>query len=880
MPRDNAHPILLIAGDYDVIQQVQQALPSSRFLLQSAYNHREAFYAVLHGQFDALLVDAAMIDRHSGERTIDSLVQKGIQTPMVALAADEEDAAIASRLADTIVTSLEQKSILNSVMEALELSPADATIAIAPKEGAADEILSRRMDEIRTLFSLSKSLTEVLDLNEVLNRVVEAARHLTNAEEGMLLMPDETDAQQLYLRAKVGIDVETARNFRVKLRDTLAGEVFANGQPVFIGASGPQKVKTEYLVNSLLYVPILSKGKPIGVLGVTNRTKKDLFDIHQQQLLVNLASFAAIAIENAHIHQESLDHARELQTLVAASQVMNASLSMEEIVPTITQQLANVIDVGYTEIFKWDRDHVRMHSLARFYRAVWRPGQGPTMEVARQPLLKAALENDRHRWLNRDDPVSSNEKLYLEQVGAAAMLMIPIRSEKQILGAVRCFYVKPPEEPPAAEMIQRARNIGIEAFIGMSMQSAQTTDQPPRSADIFRLCGKINQMTEADWCDLSILVKGGASLSVQARVGSGLWLEPPYSAFDVAQTPDLLQAVQSQTIIYQGADARITPALKALMEKTFSRSVVGVPLVQRGRVQGLVVFADTERSRLFSQSDIHLSQAIVGQAATALENSTLVRDLERSLRDLKDTQERLVQTARLSAMGELAAVVAHQINNPLTTIIVDTELMLMDEMPNTKNYQALQAIHRAGKRAANVARRLLAIARPHDPNAQPEMIDVVDTVRGILSLMQTHIERGNIRIVPTLPDEPLPSVMAVKGTLDDIWLNLLMNAYDALVGWHEGREEGKIGIEVYYVPERKCINVVVWDNGPGIPEHIREQIFSPFFTTKPVGEGTGLGLHICREVVENVGGSITVESVPGHHTSFIVRLPVIAQNEV
>jgi signal transduction histidine kinase len=129
--------------------------------------------------------------------------------------------------------------------------------------------------------------------------------------------------------------------------------------------------------------------------------------------------------------------------------------------------------------------------------------------------------------------------------------------------------------------------------------------------------------------------------------------------------------------------------------------------------------------------------------------------------------------------------------------------------------------------------------------------------------------------VANLPEEQLPPVTAVKGQLDDIWLNLLMNAHDALVGWDDGR----IGIEVYYVPERKSINVVVWDNGPGIPETIRAQIFSPFFTTKPVGEGTGLGLHICKEVVENVGGSIHVESVPGHHTSFIVRLPVSIPSE-
>ena len=121
--------------------------------------------------------------------------------------------------------------------------------------------------------------------------------------------------------------------------------------------------------------------------------------------------------------------------------------------------------------------------------------------------------------------------------------------------------------------------------------------------------------------------------------------------------------------------------------------------MQRGQIQGMVLFGDTRYARLFSEREIDLGRAIVGQAATALENARLVHDLEYSLQELKDTQDRLVQTARLTAMGELAAAVAHQINNPLTTILVDTELMLLDEPEQSRNYRSLLAISRAGKRA-------------------------------------------------------------------------------------------------------------------------------------------------------------------------------------
>jgi signal transduction histidine kinase len=283
-----------------------------------------------------------------------------------------------------------------------------------------------------------------------------------------------------------------------------------------------------------------------------------------------------------------------------------------------------------------------------------------------------------------------------------------------------------------------------------------------------------------------------------------------------------------------------------------------------------VLFADTQRNRVYSQREIDMGQAIVGQAATALENARLVLDLEGKVQALKDAQDRLVRSARLSAMGELAAAVAHQINNPLAAIMMDTEMMLQDESPDSPNYASLQTISRAGKRASSVARRLLAIARPGDPNAPTVPIDVLDTIEGVLSLVKAHVERDRIQIYPKLPTEKLPPVWAGPGQLDDIWLNLLMNAHDALVG----REGAKIGIEARHLPSDDYIEVVVWDNGPGIPDDIKAEIFEPFFTTKPVGEGTGLGLHICRQVVERVGGSISIDSQYNDGTRFLVRLPI------
>ncbi|MBL8165321.1 MAG: GAF domain-containing protein, partial [Anaerolineae bacterium] len=782
--------------------------------------------------------------------------------PVIALTharISEQDASLPKNI---LVTSTGTASIQRGWQAALHSMNGDLSLSLLMASAQAGPW----GEEVQTLFDLSRSLTEVLDLSEVLNRVVEAARRLTNAEEGMILLPDD-ELGELYLRAKVGIDVEVARNFRVKTQDTLAGRVFSTGKPVLIGAQGPQKVKTEYLVNALLYVPIIYEGTCTGVLGVNNKNSDLTFSLSHQQLLENLASFAAIAIENARIHEETLQRTRELQTLVEASQILNSSLSLDKTLPNICEQLMGVVNVNLSEIYEWDRERNQLRTLARSFRTIWPAGYGPTLEISARPALEQAFAKGRIVVISRrDETAPASEVQLIERAGADTMIAVPILGGDQPLGVLQLFYMQPVTKRPETEVMQRAHHMMLEVLVAFSGQAS-----PARAQSIFRSMEDILRLADADWCEVAILRPDKQSLALSIAVGQGVWLAPPQPYLDMTQYPDIAEAIETQSPIAKQIDSKImTAGIRALIDSSSSRSVLALPLIQRGQTQGMVLFGDARRSRVFTQRDIDMGRAIVGQAATALENARLVHDLERSLLDLRDAQDRLVQTARLSAMGELAAAVAHQINNPLTTIMVDSEMLLLDEKPDSRNYRSLQAINRAGKRSAGVARRLLAIARPNDPEAPPERIDVKDTIDGVLSLVKAHIERDGIQIITQIPEEALPPVSAVPGRLDDIWLNLLMNAHDALMG----RAGAKIGINVTHQAGSDVINVAVWDNGPGIPAKLIDEIFKPFFTTKPVGEGTGLGLHICRQTVERIGGRITVKSSPGEGTEFLVLLPV------
>lgn len=175
--------------------------------------------------------------------------------------------------------------------------------------------LQRRVDELETLARLSQSITASLDPDSVLSAIVEAAVELTGAEEGALLLVDE-ETGELYMRASKNFQEDFVRTFRLPIQDTLAGSVVRTGQPVLLDENTPQKIKTAYLVHGLVYVPLQYKGQVFGVLGVDNRHSRFQFQKRDVQLLSTLADYAAIAIQNARLYNETRLERNKLETVL------------------------------------------------------------------------------------------------------------------------------------------------------------------------------------------------------------------------------------------------------------------------------------------------------------------------------------------------------------------------------------------------------------------------------------------------------------------------------------------------------------------------------------------------------------------------------------
>jgi two-component system NtrC family sensor kinase len=235
--------------------------------------------------------------------------------------------------------------------------------------------------------------------------------------------------------------------------------------------------------------------------------------------------------------------------------------------------------------------------------------------------------------------------------------------------------------------------------------------------------------------------------------------------------------------------------------------------------------------------------------------------------ELTERRNRMVANSRLVSVGEMAAGVAHELNNPLTAVLGFSQLALR-QVQDPELRKDLESIASEAERAGIIVDNLLGFARAK--GASGNYFDPAASIKKILDLREYECRVNNIEVV-TYFDPDTPHTLADAHRMEQVFLNLLGNSIQAIA---DGSGRGTITVGLVAIDER--IRVSFTDDGPGIPADVLPRIFEPFYTTKPVGKGTGLGLSICQEIVRDHGGEIRVESHPRRGTTFVVEIPVIA----
>ncbi len=252
------------------------------------------------------------------------------------------------------------------------------------------------------------------------------------------------------------------------------------------------------------------------------------------------------------------------------------------------------------------------------------------------------------------------------------------------------------------------------------------------------------------------------------------------------------------------------------------------------------------------------------------DDQTRIVCIGRDLTERRRLEQQLIQSDKLSALGQLVAGVAHELNNPLTSISGYAQLLLRNRTLNDEIRADLEQIRQQAERAGRIVRNLLMFAREHKPERLATQINEV--IQSTLALQVYQLRVDNITVQLDL-DPELPSTVADPHQLQQVLLNLITNARQAM----NERGSGILTIRTrrHEAADGRYIEISISDNGVGIPAQYLDKVFNPFFTTKPVGQGTGLGLSICYGIIQEHQGQIWIESREGVGTTVFIRLPII-----
>lgn len=299
-----------------------------------------------------------------------------------------------------------------------------------------------------------------------------------------------------------------------------------------------------------------------------------------------------------------------------------------------------------------------------------------------------------------------------------------------------------------------------------------------------------------------------------------------------------------------------------------------VPETERGRI--LPVFIRALRGEPTSNFELRVPRRGGGSSRLVINTASIlaadgeiegVIAIGRDLTELRELEEQVIQAEKLATLGQLAAGVVHELNNPLTSISVYGEHLLRKGEQTGNDPSDLEKLRRivdSAERILRFTRDLVTYARPS--TEEPAFVVIGDVIEQSLCFCEHVVHEASAKIVKQFAPNPA-SVYAIKGQLHQVFINLITNACHALP-----TDGGEIVLRTYF-DENELVHVIVEDNGSGIPESARRKIFEPFFSTKGEGQGTGLGLSIVRNIVDQHGGAIDVRARDGGGTVFEIRLP-------
>jgi signal transduction histidine kinase len=293
--------------------------------------------------------------------------------------------------------------------------------------------------------------------------------------------------------------------------------------------------------------------------------------------------------------------------------------------------------------------------------------------------------------------------------------------------------------------------------------------------------------------------------------------------------------------------------------------VLTADVTAQGKERALTAGAKDFLTKPFDRTEVLL------RIKNLLDTRFLYRELERQNRSLEqivaERTQRLLQSEKVATMGSLLAGVAHELNNPLA-VVMGQAVLLREAIKEGPLVSRAAKIGAAAERCARIVRNFLSLARQRPTERGAMHLNLV--IQEALEMLAYELRTDSVEVTLHLA-EGLPPLWADAHQLHQVLVNLVTNAHHAMRRLPPPR---RISVATRLDGAQGRVQLTIADTGPGIPTDIRDKIFEPFFTTKPAGEGTGLGLSLCRGIIEDHGGTITIETAPGQGATFVIELPL------
>lgn len=690
----------------------------------------------------------------------------------------------------------------------------------------SDSSPSEQAAEMALLYEAGQYLVSTLDVDEVLNRLLSSVRGALGVEAASVILTTDR-GNELVFAAASGPGAEVLGGFRFPIGRGIVGWVAHHGETVVVSnvTQDPRfyagvDQHTQFKTSSVLCVPLKLQGRTIGALEVLNKTT-NAFTSTDVRLLELLAPMAAIAIDNAHHYRAKQRRVRELEALnqvsLAVWQTLDVNALLENVLTTTLQVMGG--DAGLLHLWQPESQSLKLQT----HRGL--PPQFLThhSDVERRLAIQVAR--------------SGKPQLITDQTSSqdapspfCSLLIAPLRTRHRLLGVLSVL----------SQCADRFVSDDLLLIAAIAERIALAIEHTRLYAELqtFKELAEQSQ-------DGVIVTDPEGQLCYANQTASSLLSCEPLAMMPGNKLVDCLPPESAESF----------------------RRVILPQLTAQGQWSGEWELAGREQEGAWQEPTPLLVSATVLQDAQ--QRSVGLGLILHDLTEQKQLYQQLLQSEKLSALGEMAAGIAHEMNNSLTSITGYAHLLLAQKTSKAIHHD-LAKIQTETKRAAHIVRRLLNFARGQPP--EMATVDLDETIHQTLELCIPDLKQHNIHLVTELADD-LPPIQADAHQLQQVWLNLINNAQQAIV-------RAGVGETVTLRSGRRgnSLRVEVIDDGPGIPSSLLRRVFDPFFTTKPPGEGTGLGLSVSHRIVTEHGGRIWVESQSGKGTTFIVELPIQPQD--